>query len=255
MKLLLSGCCGRMGRVIYNIVKDSTDCEVVAGLDRLDDKSMPFPIFEKAQDCNVEYDVLVDFSNPSALPGLLELAQRTGKPLVVATTGLNEEERAKLEEISKTNALFTSANMSLGINILIKLAQDAARTLYPNFNIEIIEAHHNQKVDAPSGTALMIADHIKDALTDKTVFYRYERESFRAKRETNEIGISAIRGGTIVGEHDVIFAGPQEVLTIKHSAQSREVFAEGAIAAAKFLHGKKPGHYHMDDLIQDSLSK
>lgn len=253
MKILLSGCCGRMGRVITEIANNREDCEVVAGLDHVLDSSLPFPVFASSTDCDVDYDVLIDFSNPSALPGVIELSKRTGKPLVVATTGLSERETTDLNRLSQTNALFTSANMSLGINILIKLARDAAKTLYPDFNIEIIEAHHNQKVDAPSGTALMIADEIKDALDDEDVFYRYERRSFREKREVNEIGISAIRGGTIVGEHDVIFAGSQEVLTIKHSAQSREVFGEGAIAAALFLNGKKVGHYDMNDLISASI--
>ncbi|MGI6546009.1 MAG: 4-hydroxy-tetrahydrodipicolinate reductase [Fastidiosipilaceae bacterium] len=253
MRILLSGCCGRMGRVITGIANNREDCEVVAGLDRVLDPNLPFPVFANSADCDVDYDVLIDFSNPSALPGVIDLSKRTGKPLVVATTGLSERETADLNRLSQTNAVFTSANMSLGINILIKLARDAAKTLYPDFNIEIIEAHHNQKVDAPSGTALMIADEIKDALDDEAVFYRYERQSFREKRVANEIGISAIRGGTIVGEHDVMFAGSQEVLTIKHSAQSREVFGEGAIAAALFLHGKKPGHYDMNDLISASI--
>ena len=253
MKILLSGCCGRMGRVIARIAAEREDCEVVAGFDRITDDHLSFPVFTNRADIDVVYDVLIDFSNPAALPDIIALSERTGKPLVVATTGHNEAERAALEKLSQTNALFTSANMSLGINILIKLARDAAKALYPEFNIEIIEAHHNQKLDAPSGTALMIADAIKAGLDDQSVHYCYERQSVRQKRESNEIGISAIRGGTIVGEHDVIFAGPQEVLTVKHSAQSREVFAEGAIAAALYLNGKSAGHYHMDDLISDSV--
>lgn len=255
IKLFLSGCCGRMGRVIAGIVADRDDCTVVGGYDLKADPALSFPVFTDVEKVDVDYDVLIDFSNASAVPSVIRLSQRTHRPLVVATTGLSSEVRDQLTELSKETAVFTSANMSLGVNILIRLAKQATKALFPSFNIEIIEAHHNQKLDAPSGTALMIADAIKENLNDPEVFYRYERESIREKRSDKEIGISAIRGGTIVGEHDVILAGPNEVITLSHSAQSREVFANGAVAAALFLSKQENGMYDMDDLISQSIGQ
>lgn len=252
--LFLSGCCGRMGQVITTIVKERTDCRIVGGLDLKTKADIGYPVYTDVQAVDINFDVIIDFSNAKAVDSVLELACRLKKPLVLATTGLSEEQVKKVETVATQIPVFTSANMSLGINVLIHLAKEAVRSLYPRFNIEIIEAHHNQKLDAPSGTALMIADQIKASLpAEDEVFYRYERESFRAKRADNEIGISSIRGGTIVGEHDVLLAGPNETITLSHSAQSRDIFAEGALAAALFIAGLKPGHYHMDDLIQGKL--
>lgn len=253
INILLSGCLGRMGQAICALAADRTDCRIAAGLDCQSDDSGAFPIYADTGAVQTDYDVLIDFSHPSALSGIAALTAQTGKPVVIATTGLNDSHQALLDVLSRSAAVFTAANMSLGVNILIRLAKDAARALYPDFNIEIVEAHHNRKLDAPSGTALMIADGIRSALNDPDVFYRTERASIREPRSANEIGISAIRGGTIVGEHDIIFAGHNEVLTLSHSAQSREIFAQGALSAARFLAGQPAGWYSMDDLIAHTL--
>ncbi|MGI6077679.1 MAG: 4-hydroxy-tetrahydrodipicolinate reductase [Fastidiosipilaceae bacterium] len=251
VNIFLSGCCGRMGNVISQVVSAREDCQIVGGFDQVGKTNMSYPVFTSTDEVDVDYDVVIDFSNSKNLPNLIALSERNAKPLVIATTGFSVAESEQIDELSKSIPVFTSANMSLGINILIHLAKTAARTLYPDFNIEIIEAHHNQKLDAPSGTAIMIADAIKSVLNDD-VFYRYERESIREKRKDNEIGISAIRGGTIVGEHDVILAGGDEVIKLSHSAQSREIFARGAVSAALYLNSQKPGLYHMDDLIESA---
>ena len=248
VRIFLNGCNGRMGQVIAGLARDSQDLEIVAGSDLNQTVTQPFPVFAQAQACDVDFDVIIDFSNPAALPNLFELIRKTRKPAVICTTGLENDLKSALDDLAKESAIFVSANMSLGVNILISLAQKAAAVLYPGFDIEIIEAHHRQKVDAPSGTALMIADAINETL-DNQLEYTYDRSQVRQKRGDRELGLHAIRGGTIVGEHTVLFAGGEETISIHHSAQSRQVFARGALAAARFLHGKPAGRYNMKDLI------
>lgn len=248
LRVFLSGCSGRMGQVIAGLAAESQDLTVVAGYDQNQSVQHPFPVFTRASDCNVDFDVMIDFSNPGALPGLFELIRQTRKPAVICTTGLDATLKAELAQLSESSAIFVSANMSLGVNVLISLAQKAAAILYPEFDIEIIEAHHRQKVDAPSGTALMIADAINETL-DHQLEYTYDRSQVRQKRGGRELGLHAVRGGTIVGEHTVLFAGGEETITIHHSAQSRQVFARGALAAARFVAGKPAGQYNMKDLI------
>jgi 4-hydroxy-tetrahydrodipicolinate reductase len=247
-KVFLSGCSGRMGQVLAGLIAQSEDLAVVAGYDQNQSVLLPFPVFALAEDCTVDFDIIIDFSNPAALPSLFDLIRKTKKPAVICTTGLDDSLKAQIDELVKDSAIFVSANMSLGVNILISLAQKAASVLYPEFDIEIIEAHHRQKVDAPSGTALMIADAINETL-DHQLEYTYDRSQVRQKRGDREIGLHAVRGGTIVGEHTVLFAGGEETLSIHHSAQSRHVFARGALAAARYLLDKKPGRYSMKDLI------
>ena len=253
LRIFLSGCLGRMGRVITEIAASDDSLQIVGGSDLKADSSASFPVYTNPLDCAVDFDVLIDFSNPSVLADLLALLRRTGKPGVICTTGLTPEHLALIKDASSEIALFRSANMSLGINLLIKLASDAAALLYPQFDIEIIEAHHNQKIDAPSGTALMLADGINDRL-DHALTYIYDRSDIRQKRSTAELGMHAIRGGTIVGEHTVLFAGSEELITLHHSAQSRSVFARGAVAAARFLADKPAGLYSMNDLINARYS-
>ena len=206
--------------------------------------------FKSFLDVNVDADVIVDFSHPSVLNGLLEFAVAKKMPAVIATTGLSNEQVAKIHETAKEIPLFFSANMSIGISLISELAAKAARVLEGSFDIEIVEAHHNQKIDAPSGTALMLANSISDALTEKP-HYEFDRHSKRQKRDKNEIGIHAIRGGTIVGEHEIIFAGLDEIIKISHSARSKELFAVGAVNAALYLKGKEPGFYSMKQLIDE----
>ncbi len=247
VRVFLSGCNGRMGKVITDICASEPGITIVAGAD-LNTDSSSFPVYAKAIDCKEEFDVIIDFSHVLAFPSVIELAGKSKKPLVMCTTGLSEENKKALTSLSIQSAVFYSANMSLGINILISLVKKAADVLYPGFDIEIVEAHHNQKLDAPSGTALMIADAINDTL-DNQLEYIYDRHELRQKRGTKELGMHAIRGGSIVGDHSVIFAGPEEVLTLSHSAQTRNVFARGAVAAARFMFGKTSGIYSMQDLI------
>lgn len=242
-RIIISGCNGRMGRTVAERIAARDDCIAVAGID-INTSPLGFPVFASAADCTVDADVIIDFSNPSALPALLELAVSHKIPAVIATTGISDEGKALIEEASKSIPVFFSANMSLGVNLLVELARKAADVLGGDFDIEIVEKHHNQKLDAPSGTALMIADAIADGK-----HYVYDRHSVRRKRGRDEIGIHSVRGGNIVGEHDVIFAGTDEVITLSHSAASRGVFAAGAVNAAIFLAGKQPGIYNMGDLI------
>lgn len=250
LRIFLSGSQGRMGKVIAGIAAEDESLQIVAGSDLKQDPTAPFPIYANPLECPVEFDVLIDFSNPEALEKVLQFLERTGKPGVICTTGLTPVQVASIEKAASRIALFRSANMSLGINLLIRLAKDAAALLYPQFDIEIIEAHHNQKIDAPSGTALMLADAINQSLGGHALNYVYDRSTVRHKRAVNELGIHAIRGGTIVGEHTVIFAGSDEVIELKHSAQSRAVFARGALAAARFMACRETGLYSMDDLIR-----
>ncbi|MDO4618219.1 MAG: 4-hydroxy-tetrahydrodipicolinate reductase [Clostridia bacterium] len=247
-KIILSGCNGKMGQVITQLLSDNTDTEIVAGIDINDCLQNTYPVFCDLEKCDTEADVIVDFSHPSAFDKLMDFANRRNLPIVVATTGLSKEQKERLKKDSENIPVFFSANMSLGINLLIALSKKAARVLGEGFDIEIIEQHHNQKIDAPSGTALALADGINEEM-DNSFGYVYDRHAYRKKRDKKEIGIHAIRGGTIVGKHDVIFAGNDEVITLKHEASSKEVFAVGAVKAAQFMAGKPKGFYSMDDLI------
>ena len=247
-RIILSGCNGKMGQVITRIAADDEACVIAAGLDINDCLPNDYPVFTNPADCNVDADVIVDFSHPSALDGLLDFAVERKLPVVVATTGLSTEQRKRLEELSNEIPVFFSANMSLGINLLIALAKKATQVLGENFDIEIVEQHHNQKLDAPSGTALAIADGISEVLPEPAE-YVYDRHSVRRKRRKKEIGLHAVRGGTIVGKHNVIFAGQDEIIELSHEAASKEVFAVGAVKAAKFMKGKPAGYYSMTELI------
>lgn len=250
VKMIMHGCNGKMGQVITKIVKEDANAEIVAGIDKYMGIPNDYPVFESIDKCDVEADVVIDFSNAAAVDGLLDYCVEKQVPVVLCTTGLSEEQLGKVQEASKKVAVLKSANMSLGVNMLLKLLQEATKILAPaGFDIEIVERHHNQKVDAPSGTALAMADSINAAMNDEYT-YTYDRSQVRQKREKKEIGISAVRGGTIVGEHEVIYAGEDEVIEFKHTAHSKAVFAKGAVEAGKFLKGKGAGLYDMKDVIQ-----
>ena len=250
VRLIMHGCNGKMGQVITKIVKEDSNAEIVAGVDTYLGITNDYPTFESIDKCDVEADAIIDFSNASAVDNLLDYCVKKQIPVVLCTTGLSEVQLQKVKETSEKVAVLKSANMSLGVNMLLKLLQDAAKILAPaGFDIELVEKHHNQKVDAPSGTALALADSINHALNDEYT-YNYDRSQVRQKREKKEIGIVAVRGGTIVGEHEVIFAGEDEVIEFKHTAHSKAVFAKGAVEAGKFLKGKEPGLYDMKDVIQ-----
>lgn len=247
--ILLHGCNGRLGQAIIRIIKDHPNLNLVAGVDPNLSIPNPFPVFDNINACTITADVIIDFSTASAVRPLLEYAIAKKVAVVVCTTGLSTEDVDFLHEASKYIPIFFSANMSLGVNLLMTLAKRATEVLSDSgFDIEIIEKHHNQKVDAPSGTALAIADAITNTL-DERYALRYDRSQVREKRPKNEIGIHAIRGGTIVGEHDIMFAGNDEVITLSHSASSKEVFAVGALKAANFINGKMPGLYNMEHLL------
>ena len=250
VKMIMHGCNGKMGQVITKIVKEDANAEIVAGIDKYMGIPNDYPVFESIEKCDVDADVVIDFSNAAAVDGLLDYCVEKQIPVVLCTTGLSEEQLNKVQEASKKVAVLKSANMSLGVNMLLKLLQDATKILAPaGFDIEIVERHHNQKVDAPSGTALAMADSINTVLNDEYT-YTYDRSQVRKKRDKKEIGISAVRGGTIVGEHEVIYAGEDEVIEFKHTAHSKAVFAKGAVEAGKFLKGKGAGLYDMKDVIQ-----
>ena len=249
IRVLMHGCNGRMGQMIAGLLKEDAEAEIVAGVDTFDGVSNPFPVFSDIGDCDVEADVAIDFSNAGAVEGLLDYCAARKLPVVLCTTGLSKAQLEKAEETARKTAVLKSANMSVGINLLLKLLKEAAQTLSPaGFDMEIVERHHNQKVDAPSGTALALADSMNEAL-DHAYSYKYDRSGERVKRPKTEIGISAVRGGNIVGEHEVIFAGTDEVVEFKHTAYSKAVFAKGAIEAAKFLAGKPAGLYDMSHVI------
>lgn len=249
IRLILHGCNGRMGKMISGIAAADPEVEIVAGVDTRDDGQNPYPVFGSLSDCNVEADCLVDFSTASAVDGLLDFCVEKGLPCVLCTTGLSPEQLAGVKKAAGKVAVLRSANMSLGINLLLKLLKEAAGVLAPaGFDVEIVEKHHKRKLDAPSGTAIALADSINDALGNEYE-YVYDRSGRRQVRSEKEIGISAVRGGTIVGEHDVIFAGEDEVITFSHMATSRAVFGKGAVEAAKFLAGKGAGLYDMGDVI------
>lgn len=249
VKMIMHGCNGAMGQVITGLVKDMDDIAIVAGIDLSDRIQNDYPVFPSLEACTVEADVIVDFASAKAVDGLLDYCEKEKMPVVLCTTGLSKEQLARADEVSRATAVLRSANMSLGVNTLLKLVQDAAKVLaVAGFDIEIVEKHHNQKVDAPSGTALALADSINEAM-DHGYHYKYDRTAERVKRDTKEIGIQAVRGGSIVGEHEVIFAGKDEVVTFTHTAYSKAIFAKGAVEAAKFLAGKTPGMYSMADVI------
>lgn len=249
VSIIMNGCNGKMGRMITEIAKQDEKVQIVAGVDAVRETANEYPVFESVSQCDKEADVVIDFSTAKAVDQLLEDCVARKLPIVLCTTGLSEEQLAKVEQASREIAILKSANMSLGINLLLKVLKDVAKVLAPaGYDIELVERHHRQKLDAPSGTALALADSINDGL-DGGYHYVYDRSSVRQKRDGREIGISAVRGGTIVGEHEVIFAGTDEVIELKHSAYSRSVFAKGAVEAAKFLSGKEPGMYDMGDVI------
>ena len=249
IKAILHGCCGRMGRIITEICEKDENIEIAAGVDAFGDAYAGYPVYRTLDECP-DADVIIDFSNSSAIDGLLEYSVRRQIPAVVCTTGLSQEQMKALDEASEKTAILKSANMSVGINLLEALIAEAAPKLAAaGFDIEIVEKHHNTKVDAPSGTALALADAANGALGNEYE-YVYDRTVRRQKRPVKEIGISAVRGGSIVGDHDVIFAGQDEVITFSHRAYSRAVFGKGAVEAAKFLAGKKSGFYTMSDVLR-----
>lgn len=247
-KILLSGANGKMGNVIRGIVSERDDCEIVAGVD-INTLSTDFPVYSNIKDVKETADVIVDFSNPAALQSLIDYSKENGTPLVIATTGYSEEQKNAIKETSQFSPIFFTYNMSIGINLLVNLAKKAVSVLGDDFDVEIVEKHHNQKIDAPSGTALMLADAIAEEKENK-VNYEFNRHSKREKRPKNEIGLHSIRGGTIVGEHDVMFCGKDEIITLSHSARSKEIFAVGAIKAALYMSGKPAGMYDMSNIVE-----
>ena len=251
VKIILNGCSGKMGEAVTACVADRDDAVITAGVDLNTSVSRSYPVFDSFSAVSgIEADVVVDFSNPSAFGGMMEYCLKNNIPAVVCSTGLSKEQIDFLHESAEKIPVFFSANMSLGVNLLIELAKTAAKVLGNTFDIEIVEQHHNRKLDAPSGTALMIADSIRSELDDD-VDYVYDRTGRSLRRPKNEIGIHAVRGGTIVGEHEVIFAGNDEILKISHSARSKALFATGAVNAAVFLSAKAPGLYNMSDMIRE----
>ncbi len=249
--ILLCGCAGKMGTAVRNIAAGREDCRIAAGVDRVP-MQLDFPVYTDLGAVTERADVVVDFSHPSALEPILQYCKKHNTPAVLCTTGYSPEQAQTVEDAARELPVFYSRNMSLGINLLMELARTAESVLGDEFDVEIVEAHHNQKIDAPSGTALMLADAV-NGVRENGMKYVYDRHSQRKKREPKELGIHSIRGGTIVGEHQVIFAGQHEVITLSHSAQSKELFAVGAVNAAVFMAGRGPGLYDMGDLIRDGI--
>lgn len=252
-KIILCGCNGKMGQALVNAINQREDCIVACGVDPYGDNNYDFVTYKSFNEIKEKYDVIIDFSNPAVIESLLDFATQKSVPAVICTTGLSSDQVKDINNASEKIAIFYSGNMSLGVNLLIELAKKATKVLGNDFDIEVIEKHHNLKIDAPSGTALMIADGISEEL-EKEPQYVYDRHNYRKKRADNEIGIHSVRGGTIVGEHDVIFAGNDEVLTITHQAQSKNLFATGAINGAIFLKDKAPGMYNMSDMLSEILN-
>ena len=249
-RIILHGCNGRMGRVITNIVQNDDNVTIVAGVDIFNEINNDYPVYTAINECEEEADVIIDFATASAVDNLLDYSKKRKIPVVLCTTGLSPKQVDMIDEVSKEVAVLYSANMSLGINTLFKILGAITNVLdNAGFDIEIVEKHHNQKIDAPSGTALAIADVINEQVVNK-LEYVFDRSDRRQKRDKKELGISAVRGGTIVGEHEVIFAGEEEVIEIKHTAYSRNVFAKGAVEAAKFLKGKEPNKYTMRQVVE-----
>lgn len=253
IRILLNGCSGHMGREVSAFAASDETVKIVAGVDRTE-LATEYPVYADFSKLTKESaDVLIDFSVAPAVDAVLDFAERTGMPAVICTTGLSEAQLTRIASLQEKVAILRSANMSLGVNLLMKLAAEAANVLAAKgFDIEIVEKHHRRKVDAPSGTALAIADEINAACNER-FHYVYDREPRHTAREQDEIGISAVRGGTIPGDHDVLYAGEDEVLSLSHRAYSRRIFAQGAVEAAKFLAGQKPGPYTMADVIAASL--
>lgn len=248
-RVIMHGCNGHMGQTITGLCKEDPEIEIVAGVDPYDGIKNEYPVYKFLEECDVEADVIIDFASAKAVDALLSYSVEKQIPVVLCTTGLSEEQLEAVEEASRKVAVLKSANMSLGINTLMDILKKAAAVFAPaGFDIEIVEKHHNQKLDAPSGTAIALADSINEEL-DHAYYYKYDRSAERKKRDRNEIGIQAVRGGNIVGEHEVIFAGTDEVITFKHTAYSKGVFGKGAMEAAKFLAGKPAGFYDMSDVI------
>ena len=245
LRVIISGYSGSMGKVLTKCANEDSELEIVCGASK-DDLDVPFKTYHKMSEVEELADVIIDFSHHSTIDDTLSYAIKTKTPIVIATTGFNDEELTKIKKASNIIPIFHSSNMSLGVNVLIKLVKEAAKALN-GFDIEIIEKHHNKKLDAPSGTAVMIANGVKEVLPDSE--YIYGRHGRSDKRSSNEIGIHAIRGGTIVGEHTTIFAGHDEIVEIKHTAQSKDIFAKGAIAAAKFLVKQEAGYYNMNNML------
>lgn len=249
VKIIMNGCNGKMGQAISKIVAADEEAEIAAGIDQYQEIVNPYPVFGSLEECTAEADVLIDFSTAAAVDDMVDWCVLKKMPVVICTTGLSKEQIEHIKEASEKTAILRSANMSLGINLLLKLLKEAAGVLAPaGFDIEIVERHHNQKIDAPSGTALALADSVNEEF-DGEYEYVYDRSQVRKKREKKEIGIQAVRGGTIVGDHDVIFAGEDEVVTFSHTAYSKAVFGKGAVQAAKYLKGKPAGLYDMSDVI------
>ena len=249
IKTLLVGSGGRMGAFVAASALKDDEIVIVAGVDKFNN-GQSFPVFESFNDVKGEFDVIIDFSNPAVLDDMLKFALEKKIPLVIATTGYSPEQTEKIKAAAKEIPVFFTFNMSIGVNLICSLAKKAAAILGDGFDIEIVEKHHNQKIDAPSGTAIMLANAVNQEFDDNKI-YEYDRHSKRQKRSKNEIGIHSVRGGTIVGEHDVIFAGNDEIIELSHTATSKGVFAEGAIKAAKFLVGKPSGMYDMQNLIDE----
>lgn len=247
IKVILCGASGKMGNFIANTAANDKQMEIVAGVDKIN-CGQPFPVFDVFPKINLDADVIIDFSNPALLDGMLEYALLKKIPVVIATTGYSESQIEKIKTAANQIPIFFTFNMSLGVNLICSLSKKAASVLGDDFDVEIVEKHHNQKLDAPSGTAIMLANAVNSVFDDSKL-YEYDRHSKRQKRAKNEIGIHSIRGGTIVGEHDVIFAGHDEIVTVSHTALSREVFATGAIKAAKFLYNKPVGLYDMNSIL------
>lgn len=253
IRIIMNGCNGKMGQVISGMVAEDKELQMAAGIDISDSGRNPYPVFTNIHECNVKADCLIDFSTASAVDEVLSYCVEKKLPCVLCTTGLNEEQQKKVQDAAEQVAVLRSANMSLGINLLLKMLKSAAKTLAPaGFDMEIVEKHHSLKLDAPSGTALALADSMNEELNNEYE-YVYDRSARREKRPKKEIGISAVRGGTIVGEHDVMFAGADEVITFSHTAFSKAVFGKGAVQAAKFLAGKGPGLYQMSDVIDAQM--
>lgn len=250
IKLIISGCNGKMGGVVTKIAQEDQLIETVAGFDINTEKNFEYDVYDNPESFTDRADVIIDFSHPLMFEKTIKYAVKTKTPIVVATTGLDENQKKEMVDASKEIPVFFSANMSVGVNLIIELAQKAAKALEEKFDIEIIEKHHHRKIDAPSGTALAIADGINEALASKKE-YIYDRHSVRKKRSPTELGIHSVRGGTIVGEHEVIFAGEDEIIEIKHTAMSREIFAQGAITAAKYIFGKDAGLYDMRKMLSE----
>ena len=249
IRIIMHGCNGRMGQAITRLAKENNELTIVAGVDPFDGVTNDYPVFKSIEECDIEADVVIDFASAKAVDNLIDYCLNKKLPIVLCTTGLSEEQMAKVKDASKEIAVLKSANMSLGVNLLIKLLKESAPILgNAGFDIEIVEQHHKMKKDAPSGTALALADAINESM-DNRYSYVYDRSPRSEARRENEIGISSVRGGTIVGIHDVIFAGEDEVITLNHTAYSRAIFAKGALSAAAFLAGKEAGYYDMQDVI------